>query len=296
MTRKLNLAVAQMGPIHLADTRERVVRRLLDLLGEAKGRGAELVVFPELALTTFFPRYWMSEQAEIDAFFEREMPSAATRSVFDEAKKLEIGFYLGYAELTSDGHRFNTSILVDRRGRIVGRYRKIHIPGAFPLPDHGALVFEKLYFTPGNLGYPVFDLGFARIGVQICYERNFPEGYRILAMRGAEIIFTPTNLMRIGDVWNSGTWELALRARAYENGCFIVGINKAGNEWGLDYVGDSLVARPTDGEVIAHSEAATDDLLVVDCDLDLIDEARRRLPFMRDRQPRTYEALVEREA
>ena len=127
MTRRLSLAVAQMGPIHLADTRERVVRRLLALLREAKGRGAELVVFPELALTTFFPRYWMTDQAEIDAFFEREMPSAATRPLFDEARKLELGFYLGYAELTEDGHRFNTSILVDREGRIVGRYRPMDV-------------------------------------------------------------------------------------------------------------------------------------------------------------------------
>src|SRR4029079_4715862 len=129
MARNLNLAVAQMGPIHLADTRESVVRRLLALLREAKGRGAELVVFPELALTTFFPRYWMTDQAQIAAIFEKDMPSAATRPLFDEAKKLEIGFYLGYAELTSDGRRFNTSILVDRRGGPGGRYPHSHRPG-----------------------------------------------------------------------------------------------------------------------------------------------------------------------
>jgi len=95
MTRKLNLAVAQMGPVHLADTRERVVQRLLAMLREAKGRGAEFVVFPELALTTFFPRYWMTAQEEIDRFFEREMPNAATKPLFDEARKLNVRCYLG---------------------------------------------------------------------------------------------------------------------------------------------------------------------------------------------------------
>src|SRR4051812_11633644 len=115
MTRKLNLAVAQMGPVHLADTREKVVGRLLAMLREAKGRGSDFVVFPELALTTFFPRYWMTDQQEIDRFFERSMPNAATQPLFDEAKKLEVGFYLGYAELTPDGERFNASILVDRQ-------------------------------------------------------------------------------------------------------------------------------------------------------------------------------------
>jgi predicted amidohydrolase len=184
-------------------------------------------------------------------------------------------------------------VVTNREGSIVGRYRKIHIPGAFPLPGRGALVFEKLYFTPGDLGYPVMDLGFAKVGVQICSERNFPEGYRILALRGAEIIYTPTNLMRIGDVWTPDTWELVLRARAYENGCFVVGVNKTGHEGGLDFVGDSIVLSPKDGSVIARSTADTDDLLVVEIDLDDVTEARKRLPFMRDRQPWTYAPLIQ---
>ena len=153
-------------------------------------------------------------------------------------------------------------------------------------------MYEKLYFTPGDLGYPVMDVGFARVGVQICYDRNFPEGYRVLALRGAEVVYTPTALMRVGGVWGSNTWELVLRARAYENGIFVVGVNKAGHEWGLDYVGDSLVACPLDGSVTARTEAEADDLLVVEVDLDDIQEARKRLPFMRDRRPLTYGPLA----
>src|ERR1700730_44776 len=116
MPRKLHAAIAQLGPIHLADSRESVVKRLIAMLREAHGRGATFVVFPELALTTFFPRYWMTDQAEIHRFFEREMPGPETRPLFDLARELGVGFYLGYAELTQEKgalHRYNTSILVE---------------------------------------------------------------------------------------------------------------------------------------------------------------------------------------
>jgi predicted amidohydrolase len=121
MSRNFPMAVAQLGPIHLKDTRAAVVRRLIALLREARARGSTFVVFPELALTTFFPRYWMTDQAEVDRFFERAMPNADTQSLFDEARKLAMGFYIGYAELTPAGEHFNTSIMVDRAGEIVGR-------------------------------------------------------------------------------------------------------------------------------------------------------------------------------
>src|ERR1700730_4900114 len=138
MSRKLRAAVAQLGPIRLADSREAVVKRLCALLREAHGAGAKFVVFPELALTTFFPRYWMTDQSEIDRYFERDMPSPGARPLFARAKELGIGFYLGYAELTQEKgepRHYNTSILVDPDGRTVGRYPKIHLPGhCEPLP------------------------------------------------------------------------------------------------------------------------------------------------------------------
>ena len=122
VARRLHAAVAQLGPIHLADSRASVVGRLMAMMREAHGRGARVIVFPELALTTFFPRWWITDQAEIDRFFEREMPNAETRPLFELAKELGLGFYLGYAELTQEkGERrhYNTSILVERDGRIV---------------------------------------------------------------------------------------------------------------------------------------------------------------------------------
>ena len=129
MSRRLKAAVAQLGPIHLADSRASVVERLMAMMREAHASGARFVVFPELALTTFFPRWWMEDQAEVDAFFETEMPGPETRPLFDEARRLGLGFCLGYAEKTADGHRYNTSILVDAAGRVALKYRKIHLPG-----------------------------------------------------------------------------------------------------------------------------------------------------------------------
>lgn len=284
MTRIVRVAAAQLGP---SGSKAENAERMVALVDRAADAGAAVVAFPELSLTPYF---CIKNERGYEQYFE-PLDNPYLTKVRTHAGSRGVATVIPFAE--RDGiHLFNSCAVSDSGGRVVGRYRKIHIPGAFPFQDRGALVFEKLYFTPGNLGYPVFDLGFARVGVQICYERNFPEGYRILAMRGAEIVFTPTNLMRIGEVWHSGTWELVLRARAYENGVFVVGINKAGREWDLDYVGDSLVARPTDGEVIARTEAATDDVLVAECDLDQIAEARRRLPFMRDRQPLTYGPLT----
>lgn len=287
MSRMVKVAAAQLGP---SGSKSENAERMRTLLDRAAAGGAQVVAFPELSLTPYFP---IRNERGYEQYFE-PLDNPYLTAVREHAGRLGVATVIPFAE--RDGIQlFNSAAICDAQGRVVGRYRKVHIPGAFPLPGQGALVFEKLYFTPGDLGYPVWDLGFATVGVQICYERNFPEGYRILAMRGAEIIFTPTNLMRIGAVWHSGTWELMLQARAYENGCFIVGINKAGREWDLDYVGDSLVARPTDGAVVARSEAAADDVLVVEIDLDDVAEARRRLPFMRDRQPLTYGPLAQSE-
>ena len=138
MARIVNAAAAQMGPIAKSETRKDTVKRLVAMMREAKSRGSDLVVFTEMALTTFFPRWLIEDEAELDSYYEKEMPGPETQPLFDEAKKLGVGFYLGYAELTvEDGRkrRFNTSILVDRSGNIVGKYRKVHLPGhAEPQP------------------------------------------------------------------------------------------------------------------------------------------------------------------
>src|SRR5262249_37638240 len=155
MTRSIKVAAAQLGPIQKADTREAVVARMLDLLQQAKG--CDLIVYPELALTTFFPRWYCADHGDADVWFERERPSSATWPLFEQAKRAAVAMSFGYAELTPDGDHFNTSILVDKAGRIVGKYRKVHLPGHEDFDrtrTHQHL--EKRYFKPGDLGFPAW--------------------------------------------------------------------------------------------------------------------------------------------
>src|ERR1700751_5455094 len=183
--RVINVAAAQMGPIQRAESRQAVVPRMIALLDEAKARGCDLIVYPELALTTFFPRWYIEDQAEIDCYFEREMPGPQTRVLFDLAGELAIGFYLGYAELTiEDGvvRRHNTSILVDKHGAIVSRYRKVHLPGhADNEPWRRFQHLEKRYFEPGS-GFGVVDAFGGVIGMAICNDRRWPETYRVMGL------------------------------------------------------------------------------------------------------------------
>ncbi|RVA85262.1 N-carbamoyl-D-amino-acid hydrolase, partial [Mesorhizobium sp. M7A.F.Ca.CA.004.01.1.1] len=190
MARCLTIAVAQTGPIQRSATRSETVDRLIHLLEQAASAGAEIAVFPEMALTTFFPRWRIDDQAEIDAFFERAMPGPETRCLYDAAARLKIGFALGYCEIAREDGRtrcFNTMDLVGPDGRFIGRYRKMHVPGSSE-PEEGITThLERRYFEPGNLGFPVFDYRGVRVGMAICNDRRWPETYRMLCLNGAEV-------------------------------------------------------------------------------------------------------------
>ena len=151
----MRVAGAQMGPTQKADSREHTLGRMFALLEQSAAAGARLVVFPELAFTTFFPRWFFADAAELDAYFERGMPNPATQPLFDRARALGVGFYVGYAELTDAGQRFNTAILVAPEGNVIGTYRKVHLPGSVE-PRDGARFqqLEKRYFEYGDLGFP----------------------------------------------------------------------------------------------------------------------------------------------
>jgi predicted amidohydrolase len=203
MSRRLKVSAAQLGAIHRADSRKSVVKRLVEMLKEADSRGSKFVVFPELALTTFFPRWWMESQEEVDKYFEAQMPSPETLPLFELARSKGIGFYLGYAELTEEegrAGRFNTSILVGPDGRIVGKYRKVHLPGhAEHRPDASYQHLEKKYFEVGNLGFNVWKM-FKEdfiVGQCICNDRRWPETFRVMGLKGAEMVVlgynTPTD-------------------------------------------------------------------------------------------------------
>ena len=189
MARLLSIAGAQLGPIARGEQRPQVVQRLIALLREARSRGAELVVFPELALTTFFPRWHIEDEGELASYYESEMPSAETRPLFEEAERLGVAFHLGYAERVVEERgerRFNTAILTDRRGAIIAKYRKIHLPGhAEPDPARAFQHLEKRYFEPGNLGFRCWKALGGIVGILICNDRRWPEAFRVLGLQGA---------------------------------------------------------------------------------------------------------------
>jgi hypothetical protein len=304
IARIVTVGAAQLGPIARHETRSQVVKRLLALLAEAHGRGCDLVVFPELALTTFFPRWWMEDQSEIDAFFERELPGPETRPLFDEARRLGIGFCLGYAELAVDGgrtRRFNTSVLVDRAGAIIGKYRKIHLPGhAGHEPSRAFQHLEKRYFDVGDLGWPVWRAFGGLVGMCICNDRRWPETYRVMGLQGVEMILlgynTPAHNPPAPEHDALGLFHnhLVMQAGAYQNGTWVVGVAKCGKEEGCDMIGQSAIIAPS-GEIVAMCAGLGDELITARCDLDATRSYKETVfDFARHRRPEHYRLIVER--
>lgn len=273
--REIVIGAAQMGPIQKADSREAVVKRMLALLEQAAGKGCDLVVFPELCLTTFFPRWYMEDQAEVDTWFESEMPNAATQPLFDAVRQHGIAISFGYAELTPEGRHFNTQILTDKAGNIVGKYRKIHLPGHSEFDTERAFQhLEKRYFEPGDMGWNVWRNLDAWMGMMICNDRRWPESYREMGLQGVELIVlgynTPSVNSQMGDeglekrLYHS---ELVMTAGAYQNATWVVGVAKAGDEDGHPLMGGSIIVDPN-GFVVARAETEGDELLVHACDMD----------------------------
>jgi predicted amidohydrolase len=295
------MAVAQLGPIHLADTREAVVKRLLELLREAHARSAKFVVFPELALTTFFPRYWMEDQEQIDRFYERSMPNAATQPLFDEAKKCGIGFYLGYAELTPEGERFNTAVMMDQSGKLVGRYRKVHLPGhADHKPKAPFQHLEKLYFQVGNEGFKVWETMGTKIGMCICNDRRWPETFRVMGLQSAEVVVLGYNTPSHNIHWSEPPHLrmfhhlLLLQAHAHENALWVGAAAKCGAEDGFHMIAGSAIVSPT-GEIAAQSSTEEDELIFFNCDLALGDTFREHVfNFAKHRRPEHYKMIIDR--
>jgi predicted amidohydrolase len=304
MARKLGVAVAQLGPVHLADSRAAVVARLIALLREAHGRGARFIVFPELALTTFFPRWWMTDQAEIDRYFERQMPSPETRPLFDLAQELAVGFCLGYAELAREAggvRHYNTAILVERDGRIVGRYRKIHLPGhSEHLPQAPFQHLEKRYFDVGNEGFRVWRALDAVVGMCICNDRRWPETWRVMGLQGVEIVAlgynTPIENIHHREPEHLRMFHhlLSLQAGAYQNATWVLAAAKCGAEDGFAMIGGSAIVAPT-GEIAAQALSEDDEVIAATLDLDLGEYLRRTMfDFAKHRRIEHYRLIAER--
>lgn len=300
MARVVRVAAAQMGPTQRGDARPDTLGRMVALLEQAAAAGATLAVFPELAFTTFFPR-WLLDAPELDTLFERTMPNPDVQPLFDRARTLGVGFYAGYAELTPAGQRFNSAILVAPDGTVLGRYRKIHLPGSVePRPGERFQQLEKRYFEYGDLGFPVFPTSPAwhggLLGMLICNDRRWPEAWRVLALQGMELLCCGYNSAAY-DPNGGGTEDAALRtfhsrlaaqSNAYMNACWAVAVAKAGDEDGAGLIGGSCIVDPN-GLVVAETHSLGDEVIVADCDLDACRQGRDKMfNFAAHRRPMWY--------
>ncbi|MEW1821215.1 N-carbamoyl-D-amino-acid hydrolase [Arthrobacter sp. NPDC080031] len=301
MTKKIGIAIAQVGGIGKDETRTEVVERLIGLLEQAAKRQAALVVFPELTLTTFFPRYWFDSETEAESYFEASMPNADVQPLFDRAKELGIGFYLGYAERTESGQRFNASILVDRSGEIIGKYRKVHLPGHKDFVENQPNQhLEKRYFEVGDLGFGVFDFDGIKIGMCLCNDRRWPEVYRVLALQGADLVLLGYNTPDSVPGWQEEPHAkmfshlLSLQAGAYQNSVWVAAAGKSGFEDEHHLIGGSALVAPS-GEVVAKAFTEGDEIIFGEVDIDMCRMYQESVfNFAAHRRPEEYGLIVSR--
>jgi predicted amidohydrolase len=299
MSRIITVGAAQLGPIQKEHTKTSAVERLIALMRQASSNGCDLVVFPELALTTFFPRWFVDDITEADHWYETSMPSPVTQPLFDEARRLSIGFSLGYAELTPDGHRFNTQILVEKDGSVVAKYHKVHIPGhEHHEPDRPFQHAERYYFEPGPEGFGVWKAFGARVGMMICNDRRWPETYRVMGLKGVEMILcgynTPIHYVPdpSQDILQGFHNALVMQSGAYQNGTWVVGVAKGGIEEGVDSLGQTCIVAPS-GQIVAQAYTTGDELVVARCDLDWCSRYKDTLfNFDKYRRPEVYGSIT----
>jgi N-carbamoylputrescine amidase len=258
------------------------IEKNLKFINEAAARGVQIICMQEVFTTPYFcaeqePRWY--------AAVERIPDGPTVKLMQEAAKKHGMVIIVPIYEEEITGVYYNTAAVIDADGKYLGKYRKNHIPHTKPG------FWEKYYFKPGNLGYPTFETGVARIGVYICYDRHFPEGARALGLAGAEIVFNPSATVA---GLSEYLWELEQPAHAVANGYFIGAINRVGHEqpWDIgEFYGKSYFCNPR-GKIIAQASRDSDELVVADLDLDQIREVRNVWQFFRDRRPETYDALT----
>jgi predicted amidohydrolase len=287
MGRTIRVAAAQTGPV-LTEDMAPGIEVACRMVRDAAEQGTEIICFSELFLTPFFPNQL---RQDYEHFF-LTLPSPVTEPLLEAARRAGVGLIFPYGERTGQ-YFYNAAAVFDRSGRHVGTYRKVHIPAVLPSKKKGGTgSYEKFYFTPGD-ALPVFEIDGVRFGIQICYDRKYPEGSRALALQGAEIIFMPICAATYGEtVLRGNTWELPLQCRAYENGVFVVAVNRAGDENGRRHMGKSMIVNPVGADVMAIAGSDDPQLLVQELNLDDVAEAQKSLPWWRDRRPDLYKQLA----
>lgn len=266
----------------LAKIREAMIEKHVGLIRQAAKVGAQIVCLQEI----FYGPYFPAEQSARWYDFAEAVPDGPTIKLMQAlAKELRLALIVPVYEIEAEGFYYNTVAVIDREGTYLGKYRKTHIPHLEPG------FWEKFYFRPGNLGYPVFDLGFCKIGVYTCYDRHFPEGARALGLNGAEIVFNPSATVA---GLSEYLWKLEQPAHAVANGYFVGAINRVGREepWNIgEFYGQSYFCDPR-GQIVAEAARDKDEVLTADLNLDMIAEVRKTWQFFRDRRPELYGELV----
>ncbi|MGB2867819.1 MAG: nitrilase-related carbon-nitrogen hydrolase [Bacteroidota bacterium] len=266
---------------------EKIKKAMLDkhiaFIEDAGKKGVQILCMQEL----FYGPYFCAEQKTKWYALVEKIPDGPTVKLMQGyAKKYQMAMVVPIYEEEMTGVYYNTAAVIDADGTYLGKYRKHHIPQV----DPG--FWEKFYFKPGNTGYPVFKTRYADIGVYICYDRHFPEGARVLGLRGAEIVFNPSATVA---GLSEYLWELEQPAHAVANGYFVGAINRVGTEppWNIgEFYGKSYFCNPR-GKIIAQAKRDTDELVVADLNLDMIQEVRQVWQFFRDRRPESYKEIVE---
>jgi N-carbamoylputrescine amidase len=261
--------------------KDTMIKKNADYAREAAKQGAQVMCFQELFYGPYFCQVQENEHFE----YAEPIPDGPTTMLMqDLAKETGMVLVVPIFEMEQEGFYYNTAAVIDADGTYLGKYRKTHIP-------HVKGFWEKFYFRPGNTGYPVFDTAVGRIGVYICYDRHFPEGWRALGLNGARIVFNPSATSRGLSMY---LWNLEQPASAVANEYFIGAINRVGQEpYGdNDFYGSSYFVDPR-GQIVGDSASDTDEELVIrDLDLDMIEEVRQQWAFYRDRRPDAYGDLV----
>lgn len=259
-----------------------MIDRAVAQIDEAASKGAQVVCLQEL----FYGPYFCAEQNKKWYDITERIPDGPTTRLMQElAARHDLVIIAPLYEEDLTGLYYNTAAVIDADGKFLGKFRKVHLPHCEPG------FWEKFYFRPGNLGYPIFETKVGKIGVYICYDRHFPEGWRALGLAGAEIVFNPSATVA---GLSEYLWKLEQTAAAANNIYFVGAINRPGTEspWNIgEFYGQSYFANPR-GQVLAEGKRSTDDIVIADLDLDLIREVRNVWQFYRDRRPDSYTSLI----
>jgi N-carbamoylputrescine amidase len=292
MTKKFTIGLVQMRSTQNA---EENLSHAIEKVREASARGAQIVCMDELFRGEYFCR---TEDADLFNLAE-PIPGPTTEALIKVAKEKKVVIVASLFERRAAGVYHNTCAVIDADGLLLGKYRKMHIPD-------DPLYYEKFYFTPGDLGFPNFDTAYGRIGVQICWDQWYPEGSRLTALQGAQVIFYPTSIgwhphekAQFGAA-QLDAWRTIQRSHAIANGVYVAVVNRVGYEGkpekgdaGLEFWGNSFVADPF-GRILSEASNDKEEILVVECDPKESEETRRNWPFLRDRRIDAYQPILNR--